>query len=195
MAVHSDAIQADDKGEFVWEASVQPGSRSGAVIYTLEKHYVKLEPRVYDLHGIYSYRIFKNEEKSITAEKCLAFGVPADFKNGSKAIEIARRWMFRPGDLVKVILSQKNAPPGIYVPVEAIVREGDKSYVYKINDIPNKQFSAIKKIKVEVFNQLGSLQRIVSPKLKAGDEIVLSGVHYINPEDKVVVKKVEEIDS
>jgi hypothetical protein len=193
MAVHSDAIQKDNEGEFVWEATVQPGSRRGAVIYVLKKHYVKLEPRVFDLHGIYSYRIFKDEEKSITSEDCLAFGVPHDFKDGGKAIEIARRWMFRPGDLAKVILSQKNTPSGIYVPVEAIVRESNINYVYKIKNIPEKHFNGLEKIKVEVFNQLGSLQRIGSPKLKVGDEVVLSGVHYIGPEDKVVVKKVEEI--
>jgi len=45
-----------------------------------------------------------------------------------------------------------------------------------------------------MLNQLGSFQRIKSPKLKVGDKIIFSGVHYIDTDDEVVVKGLEEIE-
>ena len=124
----------------------------------------------------------------------LAFGVPEQAKNGNKVLEIVRRWLFRPGDLAKVVLTEKNTQTGIYVPIESIICNKGQSFVYLIKRIPQKHFCKLIKVKIELLNQIGSFQRIKSPKLKTGDEIVLSGVHFINPKDEVIVKKVEEIN-
>ncbi len=192
IALSAEVIQKDAKGEFVWKAIENPGSKRGAVIYTLTKKYVKMEPQIFDLLGIHSYRIAKEKESGLNTEELLAFGVPKQVKSGDKVIEIARRWLFRPGDLVKVALNP-NTPSGIYIPIESILYKDGKSFVYLIRNVPEKHFCKLIKVEVELLNQLGSFQRIKSKKLKIGDEIIFSGVHYIDSGDKVVVKAVEEI--
>ena len=193
IVIPSEAINKDLKGEYVWRAVKAPGSRRRAVIYTLSKQYVKLEARIFDLHGIYSYRVLKKNEK-MNVNSFLAFGVPEQIKNGDKVIEIARRWLFRPGDLAKVILRHKNTPQGIYIPIESIFCKGGKSFVYLIKRVSGEHFCKLLSVEVELLNQLGSFQRVKSSKLKAGDEIIFSGVHYIKPKDEVIVKEVEEIE-
>ena len=193
MVVSAEVIEKDAKGEFVWKARRNPGSRRGAVVYTLTKRYVKMEPQVFNLHGIYSYRVAQAKESGLNTKEFLAFGVPKQIKSGDKVIEIARRWLFRPGDLAKVVLTQKKNPVGIYIPIESISCKGGRNFVYVIKTVPGKHFCKLLKVEVELFNQLGAFQRIKSKKIKIGDKIVFSGVHYIDSNDEVVVKEVEEI--
>jgi multidrug efflux pump subunit AcrA (membrane-fusion protein) len=191
--VAAEAVKKDAKGEFVWKAVKAPGSRRGAVIYTLNKQYVNMESQIIDLLGIYSYKIAKEKESGLNTKEFLAFGVPEQVKSGDKVIEIARRWLFRPGDLAKVVLNQKDTPSGIYVPIESIFCKDDKSFVYLVKSISGKHFCKPVKVEVELLNQLGAFQRIKSKELKTGDKIIFSGVHYIDSDDEVVIKEVEEI--
>lgn len=193
MGIASEAISKDIKGEFVWKAIKDPDSRRGAIVYTLIKQYVKVEPRIFNLLKTYSYRVLK-KDVAINSKDLLAFGVPKQVKSGDKVIEIARRWLFRPGDLAKVVLNQKNTPSGIYVPIESILHKAGKNFVYLIKRVPNEHFCKLVKVEIKLLNQLGSLQHIKSSKLKTGDKIILSGVHYIDANDEVIVKKVEEIE-
>lgn len=191
MVVHADSIFKDKGGEYVWKATREKESKRGAVLYTVNKKYVKLEPKEYNLQGIYRYRVFSKEEKLITPADMLAFGCPQNLKSGSKVVEIIRRWLFRPGDLVKVLLNKKSIPSGFYVPVEAILHKNDKNFVYILEEVPGRHFAKIKMQEVELDNQLGAYQRIKSAKLKNGMKLVLSGIHYLEPDEEVVVKKVE----
>lgn len=193
IVIPSETISKDIKGEYVWRAIKDAASRRGAIIYTLYKQYVKLEARIFDLHGIYSYRILKKSER-ININDFLALGVPGQIKSGDKAIEIARRWLFRPGDLTKVILRQKNTPRGIYIPIESILCKDGESFVYLIKRVQGEHFCKLVKVRIELLNQLGSFQHVKSSKLKTGDEIIYSGVHYIDQDDKVIIKDVEEIE-
>ena len=191
MVVHADSVFNDKDGEYVWKATREKGSKRGAVLYTVNKKYVKLEPQEYNLQGIYRYRIFSKEEKNIASKDMLAFGCPENLKNGSKVIEIVRRWLFRPGDLVKVLLKKKSIPSGFYVPVEAILHKDDRDFVYTLEEIPDRHFAKVKMQEVKLCNQLGAYQRIESDGLKNGMKLILSGVHYLEPGEEVVVKKVE----
>ncbi len=193
VVVAAEAVNKDSKGEFVWKAVKTPGSKRGAIVYTLNKHYVKVKPRVFDLLGIYSYRVSRKDEPGIKDGDILAFGVPEQVKSGDKVIEIARRWLFRPGDLAKVVLDREDTPEGIYVPIESILHKDGKNFVFIVESVAGKNYCKLRKVEIDLLNQLGSYQRIKSSKLKIGDQIIFSGVHYINPEDEVVVKEVEEI--
>jgi len=194
MVLSSEVVKKDVKGEFVWKAIKDSGSKRGAFIYTLKKQYVRMEPQVFDLLGMYSYRVAQAKKSGLKVNESFAFGVPENVKSGDKVIEIARRWLFRPGDLAKVVLNQKNTPVGIYIPIESIFREDGRNFVYLIKRIPGKHFCKPVKVEIQMLNQLGSFQRIKSPKLKVGDKIIFSGVHYIDTDDEVVVKDLEEIE-
>ncbi|MFA6714477.1 MAG: hypothetical protein WCS27_03825 [Victivallaceae bacterium] len=192
--VTSDAVYKDSGGEFVWKATKKPGSRYGADVYKLKKQYVKFDPETLDFFGIYYYRFFEKGVQNINPDDLLALGVPSNVKDGEKVVQIARRWLFRPGNLVKVLLTDKNTPSGIYIPIESIFNKNGESFVYLLKKVPQQHFCRLAEIKVKLLNQLGAFQRISSPELKSGDEIVFSGVHYVNPGNKIIVRDVKEID-
>jgi hypothetical protein len=191
MVVHANSIFKDKDGEYVWKATREENSKPGAIVYTVNKKYVKLDPKEYNLQGLYRYRVFSKAEKSITTKDMLAFGCPENLKNGSKVVEIIRRWLFRPGDLVKVLLKKKSIPSGFYVPVGAVIHKNDKNFVYLLEEAPEHHFAKVKMLEVQLCNQLGAYQRIEAAGLKNGIKLVLSGIHYIEPDEEVVVKKVE----
>ncbi|MDD5598575.1 MAG: hypothetical protein PHV82_11575, partial [Victivallaceae bacterium] len=163
-------------------------------VYTLKKQYVKFDPETLDFFGIYYYRFFAKGVKGISPDDLLALEVPRNVKDGDKVVEIARRWQFRPGDLVKVLLTDKNTPSGIYIPIESIFNRNGESFVYLLKEVPRQHFRRLTEVKVKLLNQLGAFQRISSPELKSGDEIVLSGVHYVNPGNELIVREVKEIN-
>ena len=193
LVVPAESIHKDSGGEYVWKAKKQTGSKRGAIVYILTKQYVKLHPKTYDILGLYPHRVFMAEEKNVNLKDFLAFGVPAGIKSGDKVVEVARRWLFRPGDLVKVILKSKTIPTGLYVPIESIIKLNGKDYIYVLQNETGKNYCKARKINVKIIDQLSSYMRIESPELKVGDKILLSGVHYIQPDDKLIIKEIEEI--
>ena len=167
VVVAAEAVNRDKKGEFVWKAVKFPGSRCGAIVYTVTKHYVKMEAPLFNLLGIYTYRVSGAGESGLTDEDVLAFGVPEQVKSGDKVIEIARRWLFRPGDLAKVVLDREDTPEGIYVPIESILHKDEKNFVFLVKPVGGKNYYKLRKTEVKLLNQLGSYQRIKSSKTES----------------------------
>ncbi len=193
IVVSTDAISRDEKGEFVWLAEKSSASVRGVDVCKLKKLHVKFEPKVHNILNLYSFKILDKQETKPKPGAWLAYGVPAGIKNGDMVLDVTRRWLFRPGDLAKVLLKKTIVAHGIFVPIEAIVHENNNDYVYLVTYRHGDNRATLEKIKVKLGDNVGSFQRIESDRLKPGNEIVLKGVHYLEPGDEVTVRKVEDI--
>ena len=111
------------------------------------------------------------------------------------------RWMLRPGDLAKVDLSLKDVQEGYFVPMDAIVREGSRKYLFLIdesgenqpkveqveirlldgtenqNDESNESNST--EASVDTKDQLSSLMRVEAVPGENGKKVSLEGRKYV----------------
>ena len=121
-----------------------------------------------------------------------ASGVPKDVKDGDLVTISKPRWVFRPGDLVKVTLSTKNVKPGFYIPNNIICSNSSSYWVFKLIRNANGTYTA-HKISVTLESKFNNFFLIKSPSLKAGDLIAFSGSHFITQDEIVNVKFLEEV--
>jgi multidrug efflux pump subunit AcrA (membrane-fusion protein) len=192
LATLSESIHEDAKGTYAWGATKLPESRPGAPVYKLRKNYLKLLPGEYDMLGILKYRIIADPGK-LSHMQLVANVDSAETKDGEKAVLIRTRRMFRPGDLVKVILTSRQLNTGIYIPNKVVCSDTLKTWVYKI--MRNKDGSTyVKRENIEIKGVFEDNVLIESPNLKPGEQIVDEGSQFIRDKELVNVKSVEQVE-
>ncbi|MEZ5962496.1 MAG: HlyD family efflux transporter periplasmic adaptor subunit [Planctomycetota bacterium] len=90
-------------------------------------------------------------------------------------------WMLRPGDLVPVRLAPVAAPPGVYVPVDAIVSVDGQHSVFVVED------DRCRRVPVTAHESVGDRRRITGDDVTAGRRIVHEGAHYLGDGEPVRV--------
>ena len=101
--------------------------------------------------------------------------------------------MVRPGDLVKVDLSSSFGQSGYYVPMDAIARDSNKTYLFVID--PSSSQPVVRRVEVAVTKEDGmettsSLRRIEpigDTQSLDGMQFVTRGVHYLRDGEPVKI--------
>ena len=96
-----------------------------------------------------------------------------------------RRWLLRPGDLVRVGLDQGQLPPGHYVPVRAIRERDGTTWVFTVDDE-----GRARALDVSVHESYHDLRRISAPTLVDGARVVARGAHFLSDGDEVTVTSI-----
>ena len=181
------SIQTDENGgHFAWRVISQGGRSDGAPMDT-QRVPVKLGEKRKELLGLFKFRELIPEGEIAAAitgsnasegrwKMVLAVGVPKSF-TGGKVIKTTRRWMLRPGDIVDVQLDIDAPTSGIYVPKRFIRVEGDKYFVFLVDERDGKKLA--KKVPISIKGNVGPLQRIEGASIKPGTQMVTSGTHYL----------------
>ena len=97
------------------------------------------------------------------------------------------RWPLRPGDLVGVDLSRGETPPGLYLPLDAIMEKSGDNYVFAVTPAEGAGYVA-QKIDVKVFEDTDIMQRVEAlgeKPLQAGMRIIVGGAHYLRDGERV----------
>jgi len=203
LYVHVDTIYGpDDQGYFVWKV-IEPDQRpdpSADLVFELKKVYVEPGDEILDIGGLFRYRELINSEELIDAKELApdsltAVDVPEGFKDGDKAVFHHERWLFRPGDLVEVLLGVQGGGDGFYVPMKAIRMEGNKHFVFVV-DRPKPEQAVAKRVEIRLVGAVGEWQRIEPAKedaLKEGTQVILGGTHFLHEGQPVTVAKQEEL--
>ncbi len=190
LIVKSDCVYNDDNGDYIWELHETGSPLPDTQTYKISREYVKLVPEEFTFLGVYKYRVIKNS-KTIKQGELVASGVPNNVKSDQTVILIHKQRMFRPGDLVKVVLNTKSSKKGIYIPMKIISGDSSRYWVYKI--IQNKNgLSEAKQIFIQPEELFNDLVRIQSPELKTGDLIVYEGSQFLTTGEKINVKSIEK---
>lgn len=122
-------------------------------------------------------------------------GEPDDWIGDRVLVSRDSTWNVRPGDIVRVDLSSGDSEPGIFIPMDAIVRDAGKSFVFIIDEDESQYTVRRQEVKTkELDGSLSSLLRIEaveSADLLDGKRIATRGVHYLREGEAVLVSSSE----
>lgn len=194
--VEEDAIVHDDKGAFIYvitNAKLQQPIPD--VMKVRPQRIVQRELRIPFLgNWVFQSVDFVNQDGT-PAEVPLSTlyvgkiedgdSAPPHWDGESVALDAGSVWMLRPGDLVTVDLASTVSEPGFYVPIEALYRELDQSYVFTVQDGIAKRISVT--AKAQDSSSDGALFEIDSSQLTEGMSLIVGGVHYLHEGDAVQV--------
>ena len=123
----------------------------------------------------------------------VASGEPNDWAGDTVFLDSGGQWMLRPGDLVKVDMSGGNASEGYFVPMDAIVRDQQQTFLCTIES-SSEQPAVVKRLPIRIVTESDayttSMRRIEpldeSFRLE-GVTFVTEGAHYLIDGEKVNV--------
>ena len=113
--------------------------------------------------------------------------LPPGVKDGDQVFLSRPRWLLRPGTLVRVDLQSGQIPVGLYVPAQAIVKDGDNHFVFAVREQPNGEEQAAK-VAVKVGASIGVFQGIEPVNdgdLAEGMKLIVDGAHYLRDGEAV----------
>lgn len=189
LAVLETCLRRDQDGEYAWRCVPSPKSIPGASVFTLEKIRVETYPEKLCMMGVYPYQFVKSAD-GLKNRDVLAIGVPDGVGTSDEVALIHRRYLFRPGDMVKVALNGKPGEAGFYVPADLISTDGRRSWIFTVERKPDGSFVA-KRVSVNRGETFNDHVLIESPNLREGDRIVSDGAHFIKSNEVINVKSVE----
>jgi len=186
------AVCEDDRGRHVWKADnfrfAQAGRPFDPVLVVRRVPVALGERRVCVLDHV--YRELRDTE-GLTVRDALLWQPPEGLRDGDRVLLVRERWLLRPGSLVPVVLQLPPSGPGLYVPMEAILPEGGKHFVFTADGQALGK-SRARKVEVRVTGTFGELRRIEGEGIGEGALVILSGAHYLIPEEAVSVTDVLE---
>ena len=200
MHVGVDCIEYDDSdartGPHVWRLegieAMMRGERRYEPIMKLKKVPVELTADRFSLLGEYVFRRIRGTP-GLKLNDLLAIGAPKGIRDGDYAMLLRKRWQFRPGDLAQVQLGGAGPGAGFYVPMKAILRQGEGHYVFVVDRPDGGRTAVARKAPVALRGALGELRRIEGDGIGEGARVVLYGVAYLTDGEAVRVADVREV--
>ena len=119
-------------------------------------------------------------------------GLPKGIRDGEAVLLLRKRWLFRPGDLVPVLLEGPGPGEGFYVPMKAILHENGRHCVYVVTAGAGGGKVA-RRVGVTLRGAIGEMQRIEGDRIGDGTQVVLHGVAYLTPDEGVNVIEVKKV--
>ncbi|HBE69710.1 MAG TPA: hypothetical protein DDW52_16310, partial [Planctomycetaceae bacterium] len=173
-----EAIYQDAEGDFVWRVTDLtidqnlPPDRTVSV----ERMSVERATTRIPFLGNWNFQEVVVNDDSFDPQQDLIVGKlktsdndPGNWRGDKVLISRDADWMVRPGDLVRVDLSDGDSSPGLFVPMDAVVQEEGKSFIFLIDEAESPDGDAssgettVKKHEVTVAragSSLSSLLRI-----------------------------------
>lgn len=184
--VEAGTLQQDEEGDFVWQVEggvLGKNWKDQSPTLSLAKRYVKPGTRSYSLLGLLTFRELL-DVGDLQEGTLLASGVPEGLVEGGKVLLARRNWMMRPGDLVEIAFEDAGVGEGIYVPMQAIMKEQDRHYVFVIDEGDEGEHRA-RKVPIELGDNVDEWWKIENEELRAGDTIAIAGAHYLVDGERV----------
>ena len=196
MFASDKAIHKDSTGEYVWQitnATIQSRTPTDHV-FKVRKLRVKRGPLRIPYLGNWMFQQVLIDDPEFDGSKNLIVNslkirerdkAPAAWDGETVVLDTGGQWLLRPGDLVKVDLTSGDETAiGYYVPMDAIAREGDESFIFAVVTSENK--SIAKRMPVRVVANVGrattsSLRRVEAIDRSSLEDVsfVTEGAHYL----------------
>ena len=208
LFVVENAILTDKIGPYLWQitnATIQNRSLEREVFTVRKLRIDKGERRVpYFGDFVFQEVIVSDPEfdpkvNLVTGEIQVGNGVPNEWEGEEVTLDSGVRWMLRPGDLVKVDLSDNSITEGYYVPSDAIARKDGEAAIFVIESAGEQ--TVAKRIPImftdtEAKSTTASLRRVVpmGDVPLEGLQYVVKGAHYLIDGESVTVVSAGESD-
>ncbi|MFT5522931.1 MAG: multidrug efflux pump subunit AcrA (membrane-fusion protein) [Pirellulaceae bacterium] len=191
--IDNDAVYQDAEGHYIWKVesrTLEGQQNERSPVVKVSKIRIDMGQRQQQLLGNWTLQEIQvrpgqdfDQEKNLVARKILLPpGQPA--WEGDTLVLDQSRWLMRPGDLVRIDVKDDPIPPGYYIPMNAIVDASPSKYVY------TNENGIAKRVAVNVTHSTNTYKRIEPVEAGAlgdGDEVIVSGVHYLVDGESIVV--------
>jgi len=187
------AMRQDGDGHYLWKAEgVQHGqlASSASPVLTAKRVPVQLGKRRRALLGHMMCEIA--DAGGLTDRDLVIVDAPDGLKDGGKVLYVRRRWLFRPGDVAHVLLSERKLESGYYVPMDAVKAQGsDQGCVFIIRDGKAKRAAVRLVGHVDDWVRIEARDQEAGKLIVAGAQLITSGVHFLIPDELVMAAKTE----
>ena len=142
LFVDEEALLEDSEGHYLWQITNASTHQNPPPDRLLKVRKLRVELGALKIPYLGSYVFqqvlvddpeFEVGKNLVTGKLTVKEGLAADWDGDSVRLVTASQWMLRPGDLVKVDLSERDTN-GFYVPMNAIVRKGDQTHLFVVED-------------------------------------------------------------
>ncbi|MEO0631544.1 MAG: HlyD family efflux transporter periplasmic adaptor subunit, partial [Planctomycetota bacterium] len=178
-------LRRDDDGWFVWafDGWKVPGPPPDELV--LRRVPVTPGERRLNYLGTFVLRSL-DASTALDPRQLLGMNVPADAKDGDRAVLATSTWAMRPGDVVRVDIGIESTGPGYFVPQEAVVLTGpDSARVYMIGED-----GTAKGIDITAGPVTDGMQQIFGEQLDslpAGTRVITTGAAGVRDGERVRV--------
>ena len=185
-----EALHQDAEGYFVWKAEgLSLANLDGEFdpLFTVKKVRVKPSNRRLQYLQIITVQELLDIGDLDPKADLITSQLPAAVQDGDSVFLSRKRWLLRPGELVKVDLRGGQIPAGFYVPAQAIIKEGSGYHVFVVSEQANGAAQA-KKVDVRPGDTIGTFQGIAPAtegELTEGVKLIVDGAHYLRDGDAV----------
>lgn len=204
MYVEKRCIQEDDTGSFVWRVgnrNVKQSITEENRVMEVSKVYIEPGEQRIPFLGNWVFRPFTVRPDQefdpatdiVTGQLTDEDGEPVEF-DGEYVFLDTPQWLLRPGDLVQVDLSGEQTQTGLYVPIDAVVEQAGKRYVFVVDGEPGSSVPA-KRVEVTGLREMPGGLGVFVPAdgtLQPGTKLVAGGVHYIRDGETLLLQEVRK---
>ncbi|MEL6109642.1 MAG: HlyD family efflux transporter periplasmic adaptor subunit, partial [Planctomycetota bacterium] len=186
LYIEEQAIQRDEDGYCLWQitnATIQDRSPSDRLFQVRRLPIVPTAVKVPYL----GERVFQRVEieddafdpaVNLVTGKLSFRGEVGDWDGKRVQLENFNRWMLRPGDLVKVDLSNPDRREGWYVPMGAISRRGAESAIFTLDSLG--ETASVRRVPIQVVQGDSSSTTSSLCRIEAVDGESLEDVRYVS---------------
>jgi len=198
MAVEAKAglFQDESGGWYVWASDEVPFGQTldrKNPVLTLRKVKVVPGEERRDFQGLLVLQDLK-DAGTLTQDSLIARGLPADLQDGAQVLIAQREWMLHPGQILPVLMAEREPEPGVYLPMN-LIKPFDESSGY----IFVEQSGKAVKVKVRFIEKAGELVRIEAGDssqqglLAHGAKVIADHVHFLQDGELVRVVETREL--
>lgn len=201
LFVPEEAILEDDQGAYLWQitnATNESRSPSDHMFDVRKLRISRLPTKVPYLGNLVFQQVetkdpeFDPNRDLVVGKLNVNSGEPNAWDGKQIYLNTSSRWMLRPGDLVKIDLSMADTSDGYYLPMDAIARRDDKSFIFAVEEAEGE--TRVKRLPIKVVGEIrnattSSLQRIepVGEYSLEGIRCVTAGAHFLIDGEQVRV--------
>ena len=181
-----DAILTDSEGSYVWQIDNMNLNSALPADRRLKVSKLRVNPGAAKIPflGNWIFQQIEVPDESfdptsvpIAGKLSVPEGAPNEWDGDTILFQNESQWMLRPGDLVRVDLSNNEVQTGIYVPMDAIAYESDRTYVFLLSEGTD---STVERVEVVAGNLTSRVSSALIPIKPVDESVTLTGRRYVS---------------
>ena len=180
----------DQEGFYVWKAQgLQSKERAGTYnpVFKVTKVRVKPAERFHEYVQVFTFREMEDIGDLDPDRDLITGPLSGEVQDGDTVALSRKRWLLRPGQIVRTDFQYGRMNAGYYVPVQAVMREGGGFHVFKVEKKDETQQQAVR-VAVATGQTIGTQIEIKPDQPEALPEdarIVIDGAAYLRDGDPI----------
>jgi hypothetical protein len=176
LSVPKATMKNDNKGFYVWRAKGQRVMQPNKPLnneFQVEKVYIVPVDEI-KIMAFENKLVKLSNPGTLREYDVLLVDIPIDLKDGDFVSKIAKRFLFRPGDVVTISIPVM-ARPGFYVPKTSVVAHWlNKQIIFIVEN------NIAKRIEVDITGEHKNLYRITAKELAEGMHVAIIPEKYLS---------------